>query len=243
MKALDLIRNELSNVNFNVVKIFENVDERWHVIKRIFASIVDKFAPIKTIRLKKRDNFPWVDAELHFHIARRDKLHAIAIDSNTNRLDSAEWLSFRAQRSRTQKIFREKMTEYFRDKCCANFKSSKKYWAFYKSVIKAKKSIATKSISSINSNGIFDQNKIADTFNHHFANLGMAREMSTLESRISINNNFLQYKRESILKVNGSFQFNETTPAAIIEWISQLDSSSSAGISGIPTKVIKHCAA
>ena len=72
--ALDSIRYELSALNFSVVNNYENVDERWHVIKRIIVSIVDKFAPLKSIRPKKRDRYPWVDAELHFHLAFRDKL-------------------------------------------------------------------------------------------------------------------------------------------------------------------------
>ena len=244
-KALDSIRDELSALNFSVVNNYENVDERWHVIKRIIVSIVDKFAPIKSMRPKKRDRYPWVDAELHFHLALRDKLYAIAIDSNTNRLDSMEWTKFRAQRGTTQKMFRAKMTEYFREKCCTNFKSSKKYWAFYKSVVKTKKSVASKSVNSINTNGttVFDQDKIANAFNNHFANLGKANEFCSLESRIKINDNFLQYKRENLLRVDGSFHFNTTTATEIIVWIGQLDSASSAGVSGIPTKVIKHSAA
>ena len=96
-----MIRNELSSTSFDISKKFDNVDERWHVIKRIFLSIIDKYAPIKKLRLKKRDRFPWVDSELYYHIALRDKLHEVVVASDTNRLVSSEWLNFRTQRSLT----------------------------------------------------------------------------------------------------------------------------------------------
>ena len=200
-KSLDLIHNELSSTNFDILKKFDNVDEWWHVIKRIFLSIIDKYAPIKKLRLKKRDRFPWVDSELHYHIALRDKLHEVAVASDTNRLISSEWLNFRTQRSLTQKLFRFKMTNYFRDKCCSSFKSSKAYWHFYKSVVKTKKSQSNKTINCITSNGINiqDKSRIADTFNHHFANLGVASECSFTDSKMNINDNFLYYKRENLL--------------------------------------------
>jgi len=248
-KSLDHIQRELDATNFDIAKQFIDIDERWAVIKRIITSVVDKIAPVKKFRLKKRDNHPWVDTELHYHIAVRDKLHEIAVRSETigsekNRSNSNEWISFRAQRSLTQRLFRSKMTEYFRDKCCASFKSSKKYWSSYKSFIKTKKSSSAQSISGLNIKGTVyhERSQIADTFNQHFANLGLADRSSLLDSRMSINDNFLQYKRENILIVENSFQFNETNAAEIAEWIKQLDSTSSAGISGIPTKVIKHCA-
>ena len=245
-KSLNLIRDELKLTDFSIINKFENVDERWHVIKRILLSIIDKYAPSKKLRLKKRDRFPWVDNELHYHIAIRDKLHEIAVDSNTSRINSAEWIAFRAQRSLTQRLYRIKMTDYFRDKCCSAFKSSKVYWKFYKSVIKTKKSISNRTINCINSNGttFYEKNKIADTFNHHFANLtaGVNSECSYDQSKMSINDNFLLFKRENILKVESSFSFKETNPIVVSELINKLDSSSSPGVSSIPTKVIKHCA-
>jgi hypothetical protein len=109
-KSLDHIQRELDATNFDIAKQFIDIDERWAVIKRIIASVVDKIAPVKKFRLKKRDNHPWVDTELHYHIAVRDKLHEIAVRSETigsekNRSNSNEWISFRAQRSLTQRLF------------------------------------------------------------------------------------------------------------------------------------------
>lgn len=91
-KNLNLIRDEVRVTDFNIAKKYCNIDERWHVIKRIFLSIIDKHAPFKKIRLKKRDHYPWVDNELLYHIALRDQLHDIAVASKRSRIDSAEWL-------------------------------------------------------------------------------------------------------------------------------------------------------
>lgn len=138
------------------------------------------------------------------------------------------------------------MNDHFRDKCCAAFKSSKAYWNFYKSVVKTKKSASSNQINCINMNGvsIHDKKIISDTFNYHFANLtaGITSECTIDEATLSINDNFLYYKRENLLNVESTFKFAKTTPTEIIDGINKLDSSSSPGFSGIPTKVIKHCA-
>lgn len=46
-KSLNLIRDELKLTDFSIINIFENVDERWHVIKRIImSSLINSFLPL-----------------------------------------------------------------------------------------------------------------------------------------------------------------------------------------------------
>ena len=80
---------------------------------------------------------PWIDKELLFLIAKKDHLYKIAVNSGNDRSAQA-WENFRAARNTYKSKMRQKMENYFLDKTCSNFKSSKKYWSFYKSVVKTK---------------------------------------------------------------------------------------------------------
>ena len=92
-KNLLLIQNDIKNINFDLVlKLFEEVNDKWSVIKRLVIGSIDKFAPNKKFRLRKRDNLPWVDNELTYLIAKRDKLHKIAVNSKTDKFESIEML-------------------------------------------------------------------------------------------------------------------------------------------------------
>lgn len=242
-RNLNLIKNELSSMNFDVVNSYFDVNEKWHVIKLILMDVINKYAPVKKFRLRKRNSYPWVDKELSYLMLKRDKLHEIAVESKTNKLDSIEWFNFRQARNACAAMFKKKMIEFFSDKTASNFKSSKKYWEFYKTVVKTKKSSVT-NINNIrldDDTTVQDSNEMANVFNQHFTNLLAKTEVSENDAKFYINETFIKLKRNNSIKFDGVFSISKTSPEEIIETINNLDNTSSAGISGIPVKVIKFC--
>lgn len=176
-------------------------------------------------------------------MAQRDKLYDIFNEAKVSKIGSIEWSNFKEQRKVVQTMSRAKMTDFFKEKCSKSFKAPKKYWSFYKSIVKTKKSSSKENINCIklNDETFHDSDKIAEAFNDHFANLASKAEISEQQSRFEINDNFMQFKRNDQIKVNVFFHFIETNSTEVNELIKQLDCSSSPGITGIPTKVIKHC--
>jgi hypothetical protein len=139
------------------------------------------------------------------------------------------------------------MKEYFADKSASFFKSSQKFWKFYRSngTIQGKSSSSSSNhIASIldSSNALLtDPSSIAKTFNNHFTSLKPSINISLEECSDFINNSFLSHKRLGNLKTS-SFSFSKISNKEVLILFKSIDITSSAGVSGIPAAVIKHCA-
>ena len=49
---------------FDLVDVYDDVNDKFLTFSDIVVGIVDEFAPIKKFRLKKDSNIPWIDKEL-----------------------------------------------------------------------------------------------------------------------------------------------------------------------------------
>ena len=74
---------------FDLVDIYDDINDIYHTFSKIVVDIVDEFAPIKKFRLKKDCNVPWMDKELLYRIAKRDIAHRLARSCSKARLPKA----------------------------------------------------------------------------------------------------------------------------------------------------------
>ena len=106
------------------------------------------------------------------------------------------------------------MKSFFLNKTQTFFGSPRKFWDFYKSVIKAKKSRSSELLTNIKaSDGKSSQNcsEAAEFFNVHFGNLKLPSIVSELDCESFLNNHFRQIKLSNKLKIKQSFSFSETS--------------------------------
>ena len=120
----------------------------WHAFKLILFEIIDNVAPLKKFLLKKF-NQPWINKEARYHISKKDLLHQKAVNSNTDRSSDC-WIAFKTARNLYKSVLRKKMKEYFLDKNCQYFKSSKNFLSFYKRFVKLKKIKLTQQYLTLN---------------------------------------------------------------------------------------------
>jgi len=243
-RVISSIKDKVNSLPFDHIDLFSNTDDKWYMFKKIFMDLIDSIAPVKTIRLKE-NILPWVDTEMRNWFNQRDKLLILANESSESRI-SPEWDKYREIRNLCKSKLREKMKLYYEDKTAPNFKSSRKFWDFYKSVVKTKKSKSSHPISVIDQDGnkCFDDKSISDVFNQHFSNLSANLQVNDQESEEFIDQTFTKLKLSNKIRVpESNFDFKQTNPDEVLSIISQIDSSSSAGISAIPAKIIKECAA
>ena len=109
-------------------------------------------------------------------------------------------------------LFKKKMNDFFENKTASYFKSSDKFWKFYKSFIKTKKS-SSSTITNIRVDDeecVQDPAKIANIFNRHFTNLKPHETVSTGDARFFINQNFANLKSQNVIKVFNEFKIKET---------------------------------
>jgi hypothetical protein len=75
-------------------------------------------------------------------------------------------------------LYSLKMKQFYEDKTVSNFQSSRKFWSFYKSVVKTKKTKASSTpLSIIDQDGakVFDEKLVANGFNKFFLPFRLAK--------------------------------------------------------------------
>jgi hypothetical protein len=125
-----------------------------------------------------------------------------------------------------------------------DFKNSKKFWQFYSSSVKLRSDHDDDNQIVINHDGIIVDSPavVGDVFNTFFTSLN-SRSLSTAESSEKfVDNQFKELKVAKLVNAPmNTFVFHSTTSIIVGKILAKLCPSSSAGVSGIPSKVLKSC--
>jgi hypothetical protein len=141
-----LIKQSIAHLPFEDLLLVEDINELWNIFKKL-VDCIDICSPSKNLRLRSQ-KLPWFDDEMRDLCKVRDNFHSTYLKKGSYK-DSVEWSEFVTSRNRCKSKLRQKMKEFFADKTSSYFKTSKKYWKFYKNFIKSKKSIANTQTTSL----------------------------------------------------------------------------------------------
>ena len=103
-----------------------DVNTKWLQFKEKINQVV---APIKPIKLKAKEQFPWEDKQL----TEKRKIRDYYFSQSRNSVENEMY----------QSMNRSKMKDYFASKTSKDFKNTKKYWQFYSASIKIKSDKST----------------------------------------------------------------------------------------------------
>ena len=240
---LNLINEAIKIAPFSALESFDDSDDamndKFYAFKKLIIDVLDQVAPFKSIRVKV-NNQPWFDDELRDLTNEKNRVHSFAL--NFPAIDPI-WARFRKMRNFCKSLNRKKMIEFYKNKTCSNFKTNKKFWVFYKSVIKTKKASDSGVIGNIfdinTKESVSSPDEIAQTFNKHFTNIKCEAMASNEACSDYVNKSFLNFKRDGHLK-SVPFSFKSITAETVKKAIFSLDNSSASGITEIPVVVIKH---
>ena len=87
---------------------FDDINDMWLLWKNKFKSICDKHAPIKEIRVRNKDDRPWVDADTISLMKERDRVHKLAVDKGDNNLFD----TYKCMRNNVANVIKDKKTRY-----------------------------------------------------------------------------------------------------------------------------------
>ena len=237
---LNLINEKINSIDLSKIDFDADVDTIWKCIKNMTLAIVDDIAPLKHIKKKLKDQFPWHVKEL-----REVKELKNFYYYNSQKGSSIHYLKFKDLymeiRSKFQSLNRMKMINYFSNKGIKDFKNAKKFWDFYSASINLKSNKSESSLPSYfihNNEEINKPEEIGDLFNTHFTSLKSNSLSTTTETENFIDLTFSKLKRDNIIK-DDLFSFRPTTHIIVEKLLNKLDTSSGAGIAGLPTKLLK----
>jgi hypothetical protein len=116
------IAEEIAKLDLDAINAETSVDLKWVKLKEALLAIIDSIAPVKTIKIKRREKFPWEDKELYESNKEREAAY-YEFANDRNNLSKKETLA--NLKAYYQSLKRKKMTEFFLSKKTNDFKNSK----------------------------------------------------------------------------------------------------------------------
>jgi hypothetical protein len=137
---------------------------------------------------------------------------------------------------------RQKMNDYINNMTNETKNNSSNYWKFLKTFCKTKKSKSSAKIFKIISKDTSHdtEESVGEHFNKFFTNF-QSRFSTTMEESNEYINKLFNNSRKNNNIMGKTFKFTETSSNEVANIIKDLDSKSSAGYIGIPTKLFKYC--
>ena len=93
---------DIAQEQWEHISLVDDVDEQLNQFNSNFLRILDRNAPVKTIKVKHRQS-PFVDNEIKELMKKRDRQHRVARQTK----NICDWDSFRVARNKVKKTLRE----------------------------------------------------------------------------------------------------------------------------------------
>ena len=235
---IDQICMEIELIDYHALVNIQNVNDKWIWLKNAVNEIIDKVAPIKTIKIPANNPCPWFTSDLYNLKYQRDT----AYKNFKNSTNSERRNIYTTLNKQFNELHNKCMIDFFQNKKSSDFKNTSKYWQFYSAHIQVRsdKSSNSTTLSSLTDGYRTETTNegICDLFNCFFTSLNSNSIYSNDESNDFINKHFNNLHSSGKLK-NTLFDFKKISIEVVIDTLNSIDSSSGAGIPMIPTKIIK----
>lgn len=219
---------DLEQIPWNTVHIFENIDDVLDAWTDLFISIVDKHAPLKTHRIKKDHQPGWISPEILEAIKQRDKLKSVGNQTE-----------YRVWRNKVHKMILQAKQAHYKKVLDENQNNPKAIWKVFTG-FGAGKCKRKAEILSLNHEGIYTDNPkdISDIFNNFFVQIAETlKEPGTSSDHMELKH-FCAKKLQNNIK----FEIPEMSPEFVLKYIKTMDVSKATGLDMIGPRLLKVAA-
>ena len=243
LAKLNLIKEALKLCDFQSVLACKDIDTMFLTFKYLVIKEINSIAPIKNVRIRV-NNAEWVDEELRRLFRARDILFQEYKSSGCSKTDE-HWLNYVVLRNKCKSLSRKKFSEFFKNKSNTNL-GSNKFWSLYKSIIKTKSSTGSNIYTIKNDNNLIisEEKEVSNIFNNFFSSINnnTNKIKSDDECVDFIHSFFHEHKRKMNINCDDNFCLESVDKESVKKLLLSLKNSSSAGVTAIPTTILKHCA-
>ena len=117
------IVSDLLGAPWNVIEMFDSIDDKWNCWKSIFQSLLDRHVPMKEVRVK-RSSLPWITAEvLEVNRARNYFRKKHRRTGNDN-----DWECYGKLRNLSKMTLTKAKMNYFECVCFTSARNPRKAW-------------------------------------------------------------------------------------------------------------------
>ena len=229
------INHDLHQIDWISILDPNNVDDNFDMLMFNIHSIMDKYSPVKHIRIstKRRHVEPWMTKGLEISSKKKKLLYRESLKANASEQDRLKYTQYRNHFNTLKRTIKQ---HYYKTRATDFAKDSKKLWALINEVVGKKKSSGS-IIPYITINGIrtYTPRKIANEFARFYSSLGQ-----TLANKIQPGQESIQNYLNKIPMNTKSLVLNETNVKEIETLIKKLPNKTSYGHDSISNVMLKQ---
>lgn len=226
LKNMDHFKNSLVTINWEEILTNTNINENYNTFHTILTDILNKFIPMKKIKLQFKKKKLWLTTGIKTSCKNKRLLKLHTIQSNSATLHD-HYKTYEKMLKKT--INTSKKLQYISQMESSN-NTAKTMWKIInerrnKNKLKIKENIKL----NINNTELSDPETISTHFNHHFASIG---EQNHRHAK----------GRPVIHRTVNTFFLNSVSFIEVNKIIKNLKNKKSCGFDEFPPILFKHCA-
>ena len=218
--------NDLNSVPWEIIEQFDEVDDMVSIWSTLLLEVLDRHAPIKSHRIKKKYQPDWLTPEIMDLMKERNKCK---INGN---LDAYKHL-----RNKVSKQTEIKKKNTYQSKIEEGRSDPKSTWKIFKELGANRKTNSSESNINIKlgEQMIISETDLAELFNDYFVNVASNLKEPVTLSDNELLNNFVQPKVPTTTK----FKIPLTTLTFVRNFLSNLNINKSTGLDNIGPRILK----
>ena len=219
-------QEDLLTVPWEIIQNFDTVDDMVTAWNTLFLETLNKHAPVKCHRIKKKYQPDWLTPEILDAMKERDKCK---INGNID--------EYKILRNRVSSLIERAKTETYQAKIEEGQSDPKSIWKIFKELGTNKKGSNDESNLNINLGDrvITDDSDLTDVFNSYFVNVAANLKEPITPSNFEILDNYVKSK----LPINTEFVNPPANEIFVNKFLSDLNANKSTGIDNIGPKILK----
>ena len=177
-------KKDVSLIPFHVSEVFDDVNDRFWLITKMYTDVLDAHAPTKK-RIIRTEQIPYM------HSALRQNMYIRNMYKNRyfKWRDKASFEKYRVQRNKTSNMRKEAIKSYFLSKCKI-MERPKDFWNCIKPFLSQKTSVHQNIILKEADTVVADKEEVCNIFNQFFSTI--ADTIGTDDSINICNENFIE---------------------------------------------------
>ena len=222
----DLFLYDLINIYWDRFQLIPYADDAWDFFCCEVANVINKHAPMRTIRVKGL-HLPWINSDLISIFKDRD----MAWTKYRSSKQSNDWEVYRFLRNQCKTKSRNAKSNFYNDNFSQDFHNPLHFWSHLNNILN-KGSKSSINQLHINNSTISDPSLTSNAFNEHFSSV--SRTLHTTPYTMA----------DHVIPpaLNSLFSFRKSMPLDIYNAICEMKENYRAGPDGLEPEFVKLAA-
>ena len=220
--------DELQSTPWDIIKVFDDVNDIVETWSSLFCDIVDKHLPLRQHRVKRKQQPKWLTADIIDAIKTRDRFKS---------LDNQE--QYKIWRNKVSKMIKASKKRQYSEIINENVNNPSSVWKLFKELGASKRNIGTSILSlKINDKTIDNPAEISTEFNKFFVSVASKIKEPVVPSNFDKLRAFCNEK----LAENASFSIPSLGHAKVEKYLKNIDITKATGTDTIGPRLLKLAA-